>query len=86
MPDIRLNCPHCQQSLEAPEDMAGQTVECPSCGKPFDIPAPEQPQAAVRPEVPVCPECSSEMAPDAVLCMKCGYHLKLHKKISTDFQ
>lgn len=31
MPDIKFNCPHCKQSLEAPDDMLGQLIDCPSC-------------------------------------------------------
>lgn len=38
MSDIRLQCPHCQQSLEAPPDMAGMTIECPACTERFRIP------------------------------------------------
>lgn len=30
MPDIELKCPHCEQALEAPEDMAGQEGICQS--------------------------------------------------------
>ena len=28
-------CPHCSQHLESEEDIAGASVECPSCGKAF---------------------------------------------------
>ena len=35
---IKFSCSHCQQSLEADLDMAGQEVECPACGKPVIIP------------------------------------------------
>ena len=38
MSEINFNCPHCQQELTAPEEMAGQSIECPACGKPFDVP------------------------------------------------
>lgn len=38
MADINFNCPHCGQNLNGPEDMAGQTIECPVCQKGFQIP------------------------------------------------
>lgn len=31
MPDFTFNCQHCQQSLEAPEEMLGEMVTCPNC-------------------------------------------------------
>lgn len=39
MSDIRFLCPYCAQSIDAPEDMRGRTVDCPACGKPFQVPA-----------------------------------------------
>lgn len=36
--DIRLTCPHCGQHIEAPAEMAGMTVSCPSCSDSIDIP------------------------------------------------
>ena len=38
MADINFNCPHCGQNLNGPEEMAGQTIECPVCQKEFPIP------------------------------------------------
>ena len=38
MADINFNCPHCNQNLNGPEEMAGQTIECPVCEKSFQIP------------------------------------------------
>lgn len=38
MADFKFSCPHCQQSLEAPPDMAGETIECPTCKNSFCIP------------------------------------------------
>lgn len=40
MSDYRFNCLHCNQSLEAPIDMLGQTIECPSCNQSIELPAP----------------------------------------------
>jgi hypothetical protein len=38
MADINFKCPHCGQDLNGPEEMAGQTIDCPVCEKSFDIP------------------------------------------------
>ena len=35
---IRLNCPHCSQALEIPEEYAGQTGGCKHCQQPFTVP------------------------------------------------
>ena|GEM_PF-5103826 len=34
----KMSCPHCQQHLEIPEELFGQTVECPTCNKQFTLP------------------------------------------------
>ncbi len=102
MADIEFNCPECGQVLEAPEEMAGDALACPSCEAPITIPQPPVVEAADAPVFPnlpaldgnepytetaanVCPECSAELQPDVVLCVACGFHLKLGKKISTEF-
>jgi hypothetical protein len=34
-------------------------------------------------DTPRCPQCASEMAPDAVLCVNCGYDLRSKSKVTT---
>jgi len=46
MTDIAFGCPHCQQPLEAPSEMAGQSYDCPSCQKPFVVPSQPKPVSA----------------------------------------
>ena len=41
MSEFKFNCPHCKQALEAPQDMLGETIECPSCTGSIQIPDPE---------------------------------------------
>ena len=48
MSDLKFTCPHCKQSLEAPEDMLGQVIDCPSCSKQIQVP---KPQARTAPQV-----------------------------------
>ena len=38
MADINFKCPHCGQDLNGPEEMGGETIECPVCNKDFQIP------------------------------------------------
>ena len=38
MSDIKVNCPHCKQSLEVPEEMFGTIAECPSCNGQIQLP------------------------------------------------
>lgn len=118
---ITFNCPKCEQQLEAPTEMAGETVECPNCNQPMVVPAPvveettlddvsfngnstpsmssvpnlfadiqaqaEKEEAAedVTSETGnKCPECGADMTKGSVLCMSCGFHKGLGKKLSTD--
>lgn len=37
MADIKFICPHCTQSIEAPEDMRGQILDCPNCRNPIQV-------------------------------------------------
>ena len=49
MSDFKFKCPHCQQSLEAPDEMLGTVIDCPSCKGRIQLPIP-QPQS--RPKAP----------------------------------
>lgn len=48
MPDINFNCSECGQNLDAPDDMVGLFVECPSCQKIIKIPGPGVEPSAKR--------------------------------------
>lgn len=37
MTDYRFNCPYCGQSIDAPVDMFGQLIECPSCKQTIEV-------------------------------------------------
>jgi hypothetical protein len=84
MPDIRFNCPMCNQQLEAPDEYAGQVIECPACQKEITVPGVEPVEQKVSGTK--CPECGGALEEGVVLCIKCGFHLKLGKKIATDFK
>ena len=38
MAEINFKCPHCGQDLTGPDEMAGETIDCPICEKSFQIP------------------------------------------------
>ena len=102
MADISFTCTACGQSLEAPEEMAGEATACPACEHALVIPTQDSPaqadisplQAAVNEAIvaedePVsdekkCPNCGAGMQPDAILCVRCGFHEGLGKVIQTD--
>ena len=84
MADIEFSCPSCNLVLAAPEDMAGQLVECPECNNQMAVPGEAAP--AEDAGAGACPECGQAMPEESVLCMGCGFHIKLGKKITTDFQ
>lgn len=35
---IRYACPHCEDQLEAPSELAGEEFRCPQCGNPTIVP------------------------------------------------
>ena len=48
MAEISFACPSCNQTLEAPEDMAGQLVECPACRQQMTVPGEAAPAPAAE--------------------------------------
>lgn len=63
MSDYKFNCPHCEQSLEAPADMLGETTECPVCKGLIQIPKPNPKlRKAPRPENDKPPSVSKKRA------------------------
>jgi len=39
MTEFKFICPHCEQHVQAPRDMCGETVPCPSCGGKLVVPS-----------------------------------------------
>ncbi len=37
---IKFTCPHCSQTLEAPEEASGSKFACPSCNQQIEVPMP----------------------------------------------
>ncbi len=80
MSDFKFNCPHCNQSLEASDDMSGLLVECPSCAKTIEVPFERQvQQQTIRKEnsqhTKSCPCCGEQNSDLDTYCQKCGADL-----------
>ena len=52
MPDIHFECPKCNQSLDAPEELACQLINCPSCKETIEVPTRSLP---AKREIPLPP-------------------------------
>ncbi len=91
---IRVAC-QCGAAFQAKDALAGKRVKCPKCGRALDIPKPQVAKAPApladlledahveEAVIPRCPECKAELKTGAVLCVVCGYDLKLGKKLKT---
>ena len=49
MSDFIVNCPHCKQSLEVPQEMINDEIDCPSCSNHFQFRRP-QPKLKAAPK------------------------------------
>jgi|GEM_PF-6750609 len=61
MSDIKFDCSWCGQSLEAPEDMGGEVLDCPSCKRRIKIPSATSKQTLQPKKSP--PQPSRPVAP-----------------------
>ena len=64
MANIPFHCPHCRQAIEAPLDMLGQLMDCPSCGETVEVqksppklpaPPPPPPRSPPKLKMPMAP-------------------------------
>src|SRR5690242_8501391 len=56
-----INCPNCNRALRVPDDLLGQSVQCPSCQTTFTASLSEPPQSSSR--TPPREEPEDEPAP-----------------------
>lgn len=97
MSDYKFDCPHCSQSLEAPDDMAGEVIDCPTCGKSLEIPGPPastprlklkdsghtRSSAPPPPAQTACRYCGATAPAEAVFCVSCGRNMKTGQQLRT---
>jgi len=76
----KLTCPQCKVRLELDEETfdeySGGSFDCPDCGGKVDV--PETPVSAKR-----CPNCSTAMEDDSVICTECGWNMKTGEQLQT---
>ena len=56
---MKIPCSNCNQRLEIPEELAGQTIDCPACNATLAVPALETPPPAVPQVQESAPQAAS---------------------------
>ncbi|HOU69212.1 MAG TPA: hypothetical protein PKW49_11675 [Paludibacteraceae bacterium] len=56
MADLKFDCPHCKQPLEAPPEYFGEIINCPSCNGEIHVPTASAPRRAVAPPLKFTPQ------------------------------
>ena len=75
MTEFKFSCPHCNQPLEAPDELLGQTIECPSCSGAIQLPSPESetpPDASPPPQKKIIVTRRSKVPDRNRPCPYCG--------------
>ena len=52
MTHIQFNCPHCNQSIDAPFELLGQLIECPACSQTVEVQKPHSRPPLAPPALP----------------------------------
>jgi len=100
MNNLKFNCPHCNQSIEVPEKIPGQTLKCPSCQRsikfskshpevtapPIRNPVPPPIPDSQEPKTKDCQYCGETILAKAKKCKHCGEILdaKLKRQRQTE--
>jgi hypothetical protein len=84
-----INCPHCNTSLNLPENAVGKIVKCTQCNERFQAPAPQAVAIAATPAAQAQPAASvppTAAQPSVVLtaparrCVQCGFQGYMPRK------
>jgi hypothetical protein len=62
MPDIHFDCPKCAQTINAPEELANQLTECPTCKATIEVPVRSQLSSSWKTEYAAKPPSPPEPA------------------------
>jgi DNA-directed RNA polymerase subunit RPC12/RpoP len=77
-------CPNCQSEITVPSSSLAAGAEAGAAVDPDDD-DPDDEDGDDQETDGSCPECGADMEPDTVLCMSCGFHKGMGKRIGTDF-
>lgn len=85
----RVKCPHCGATLQIPAAKTDSDHPAPQPAAPGGLAslldeegfgaAPKSP----APQINACPSCGGEMPPGGVLCVNCGFHKELGRRLET---
>jgi hypothetical protein len=85
-----LTCPACDAEIVVPLPPPSESDADPAAAVTFpNLPAIADAavdEAYAEAAGNVCPGCGAELDPDVVLCVQCGFHTKLGKRIQTIFE
>jgi uncharacterized protein YbjQ (UPF0145 family) len=65
MSDVHFECPKCKQPLDAPEELAAQLIECPTCNERIKVPV--RSQREYQPQPPPIPRSSIVTTPGSLI-------------------
>jgi DNA-directed RNA polymerase subunit RPC12/RpoP len=75
MANIRFDCSKCSQTIEAPEELASQSIECPHCNDTIQVPGRSQDKAPPKP-IAIPPRVRAQNP----LCHTCGEGALIKRK------
>jgi hypothetical protein len=60
---MRITCPHCEKTINAPDKLAGRVVKCPGCKEEMELPTLEELGLAAAPPAPPQAPAPQQRAP-----------------------
>lgn len=80
-------CPNCQAEITvpAPDQASAAGISHAQETEAEEEGDEDADEVAESREDPSCPDCGADMDPESVLCLSCGFHRRLGRRIQTDF-
>jgi DNA-directed RNA polymerase subunit RPC12/RpoP len=87
---IKIACPKCKKTFQAPPTVQGKKVKCKGCGEVFTAaPKEDEEWGAIKAypvdsvkDAPRCPFCAHELEEeDQIVCLNCGYNLLTRERL-----